>query len=60
MRRLIDEEKKRVNRDFDNFTQEILHIIEDLKLSVHSKLDIVFRDFIKMYQNVKDKVTQMR
>lgn len=35
-------------------------MIEDLKLSLHSQLDFVFRDFMHLYANMKNQVIQMR
>lgn len=35
-------------------------MIEDLKLSLNSKLDFVFRDYINIYKNLKDQVVRMR
>jgi hypothetical protein len=35
-------------------------MIEDLKLSFHSQLDFVFRDFINLYGNLKNQVIQLR
>lgn len=60
MRKIIEQEKIRVNRDFENFSREILHLIEDLKLSIHSQLDFVFRDFINLYTSLKNQVVRMR
>lgn len=37
-----------------------MHMIEDLKLSLHSQLDFVFRDFIALYANLKNQVVRMR
>lgn len=37
-----------------------MHMIEDLKLSIHSQLDFVFRDFINLYSSMKTQVQKMR
>jgi hypothetical protein len=60
MRKLIENEKKRVDRDFDNFIKEIIHIVEDLKLSVYAQLDCVFMGFMDIYKNMKDRVVRMK
>jgi hypothetical protein len=60
MRKLIENEKKRVDRDFENFAKEVLHIIEDLKLSVYAQLDCVFMGFMALYKNLKDRVVRMK
>lgn len=60
MRRIIEQDKKRINRDFDNFTRQILHLIEDLKLSLNSQLDIVLKDFMNLYIKLKNQVVYLR
>lgn len=59
-RKTISEEKARVERDFQKLSQEISHILEDLKLSLTAELDILFRDFMTLYGELKHRVSRLR
>jgi hypothetical protein len=60
IKKLIDKEKKRVDRDFDNFIRSIIHIIEDLKSSIYAQLNTIFINFIDLYKNMKSQVIKMK
>ncbi len=49
----IEREKLRVNSDFDVFKKEIMHIIEDLKISIVAELDLVYKVYIEKYAMMK-------
>lgn len=53
----IEGEKKKVERDFQNYHQEISHLLDDLKLSLLSQLDQIYKNFINMYRNLKNSVS---
>jgi 1-aminocyclopropane-1-carboxylate deaminase/D-cysteine desulfhydrase-like pyridoxal-dependent ACC family enzyme len=45
----IEREKSKVTHEFDSVKREIIHNIEDLKLSVHAELDRVYKIFMEKY-----------
>ena len=37
-----------------------MHQIEDMKLSIHSLIDVIFKDFLIYYRDLKAQVSQLR
>ena len=49
-----------MERDFGIYQTEIEHILEDLKISIQSELDHVYKVFILKYSEIKAEVQEMR
>lgn len=46
--------------DFDNFKKEIIHYIEDLRLSVLAELDIIYKIYMEKYAKLKGEVLEIK
>jgi hypothetical protein len=56
----IEKEKGRVQNDMDIFKKEIIHVIEDLKISMLAELDLSYKLYIEKYAFLKSEVQEIR
>lgn len=52
----IEKEKGKVVNDMEIFKKEIIHIIEDLKISMLAELDLSYKLYIEKYAFLKSEV----
>lgn len=52
----IEKEKGKVVNDMEIFKKEIIHVIEDLKISMLAELDLSYKLYIEKYAFLKSEV----
>ena len=56
----IEKEKGKVVNDMEIFKKEIIHVIEDLKISMLAELDLSYKLYIEKYAFLKSEVQEIR
>lgn len=56
----IEREKNKVHQEFDALKRQLIHNIEDLKLSIQAELDRVYKLFMEKYAIFKSEILQIK
>jgi hypothetical protein len=46
--------------DFELFSKQLIHVLDDLRTSLSAELDIVYRTYIEKYTILKSEVQEIR
>lgn len=56
----IESERQKIEKEFENMKQTVIHVIEDLKISFQAELDKSYLSFIAKYREFKIKMQDLR
>lgn len=56
----IEQEKTKINQDFEQYKSEIINLIEDLKIDLLRQVDQHFKPFIDKYKEFKQNVIEFK
>ena len=56
----IQREKARVGAEVEQLKKEIVHNVDDLKISVFAELDRIYKNYMEKYATLKGEIVQIK
>jgi hypothetical protein len=59
-KKLIEREKVKASLDIESMKNELIHNIDDLKISVLAELDGIYCSYMTKYANLKSEIMEIK
>jgi hypothetical protein len=56
LKKPIEREKIKVNQEIEHIKKEMIHNIDDLKISIYAELDNIFKNYLETYANLNGEI----
>lgn len=59
-KKIIEREKARVVQEVEHLKKEVMHNIDDLKISILAELDRIYKGYMERYATLKSEIVQIK
>jgi hypothetical protein len=56
----IEREKIKVNQEIEHIKKEMIHNIDDLKISIYAELDRIYKNYMEKYATLKGEIVGIK